>query len=199
VTVLQTSDNCGLDNVVHDWDYGPAPIGDTYVTWTAFDVQGNSSTCTQQIHVEDLIAPIIICPEPMNFVIPDGALVAEVIMGIPQVMDNCGGVSITNNITESDNASGNYPIGNTDVVFTALDDAGNVSTCISSVDVSVQTVTCCPGDFNCDGYVSVLDLIILINEFGCISGCAASLDGNTTTTVSDLEIFVGLYGTVCPE
>jgi hypothetical protein len=117
----------------------------------------------------------------------------------PLASDNCTVTSITNSFNENgSDASDVYPLGTTMVTYTALDQSNNFTTCNSFVEVSVQEIICCLGDFNCDGYISVLDLIILINEFGCLSGCATSIDGNTTVTVTDVQVFTGLYGTICP-
>jgi autotransporter-associated beta strand protein len=58
---------------------------------------------------------------------------------------------------------------------------------------------CCTGDFNCDGVYSVADLLILISDFGCVSiDCIADLDDDFVVGVSDLQIFIGLYGLICP-
>lgn len=59
--------------------------------------------------------------------------------------------------------------------------------------------TCCPGDFNCDGVINVLDMIIIVNQFGCSGGaCTADLDNDGIIGAADLTIFNGLYGDICP-
>jgi len=52
-----TADNCGIERVESDTplQYG---AGETLVTWTATDIHGNSSTCTQSV--------IITCPAAAN-------------------------------------------------------------------------------------------------------------------------------------
>lgn len=66
---------------------------------------------------------------------------------------------------------------------------------LSTPDVAV---TCCPGDFNCDGVVNALDMIIIVNQFGCSTGCTADLDNDNIISAADIAIFNGLYGTICP-
>jgi hypothetical protein len=66
------------------------------------------------------------------------------------------------------------------------------------VEVALQD--CCLGDLNCDGTVSVADILILISQFGCVgSQCYADLDDDDVVGVTDLQLFNTLYGTDCPE
>lgn len=56
-----TDDNCGVASVTNN---APAqfPVGETIVTWTVYDVNGNSATDTQKVTVTDSEDPSIICP-----------------------------------------------------------------------------------------------------------------------------------------
>jgi len=72
------------------------------------------------------------------------------------------------------------------------------SIAIDNITLSVPADDCCPGDFNCDGVVNVLDMIIIVNQFGCGSGCTADLDNDGIIGAADLTIFNGLYGDICP-
>jgi hypothetical protein len=66
---------------------------------------------------------------------------------------------------------------------------------LSTTDV---VVTCCPGDFNCDGVVNTLDMLIIGNQFGCSTGCTADLNNDGIINAADMTIFDGLYGNICP-
>jgi len=48
-------------------------------------------------------------------------------------------------------------------------------------------------DFNQDGFVDILDLNIIINDFGCINGCNADLNGDGLVTVADMNSFIYFY------
>jgi len=58
------TDNCDPAPVVtNDWTGGPFPTGPTTVTWTAADADGNFSTCTQLITVQDNEPPVAKCKD----------------------------------------------------------------------------------------------------------------------------------------
>jgi hypothetical protein len=93
-----------------------------------------------------------------------------------------------------------FPVGNTSVVYTATDSSGNTSQCIVQVSVVASLEGCCLGDLNCDGAISIADLLILISQFGCVDNeCFADLNDDTVVGVTDLQIFNSLYGSFCPQ
>jgi hypothetical protein len=53
----------------------------------------------------------------------------------PGVSDNCASFTITNNFNNTSDASGNYPIGVTTVLWTATDGSSNTATCTQNVTV----------------------------------------------------------------
>lgn|GEM_PF-2382776 len=78
-------------------------------------------------------------------------------------------------------------------------DATDPSFAVDDITLSVpDVVTCCPGDFNCDGVINVLDMIIMVNQFGCAAGCTADLNNDGIIGAADLTIFNGLYSDICP-
>lgn len=91
---------------------------------------------------------------------------------------------------------------NVKIAFHWVNDDDNVwsdpSIAIDNITLSVPAEDCCDGDFNCDGVINVLDMIIIVNQFNCAAACTADLDGNGTINAADLTIFNGLYGTICP-
>ena len=66
-------------------------------------------------------------------------------------------------------------------------------------DGSCEFASCaCPGDFNESGTIGIFDLLYLLAEFGCTSGCTADLTGDGEVNSQDLLAFLPLFGTTCP-
>lgn len=192
------TDNCFIASVENNWSSETQyPVGISQIEWIAYDLSGNSSSCFQDITITDDTDPVIICPEPMQVFVLEGEVAAYVNVVQPEIMEMCE-YTYLNDFNNTEDASGNYDLGVTEVVFTATDASGNIGSCTTSVEVSVQETICCLGDFNCDGFISVVDLIVLINEFGCLNDCVADLNEDGLVTTLDLVIFVGLYGGICP-
>lgn len=185
--------------VVQTPETGTLLIPGVYViTYTATDTFGNSAECSFELTVIDDDAPVFDCPIDLSATATSGQTSTFVNVPLPAVVENCGNFVLINDFNGADNASGVYPLGVTAVAYTATDDAGNASECSFNVTVSPSNQDCCLADYNCDGYISVSDLLILIGDFGCSTGCFADLDGNDIITVADMLIFTGLYGTTCP-
>lgn len=57
----------------------------------------------------------------------------------------------------------------------------------------------CPGDLNGDRAVDLVDLGILLSDFGCTGGnCVGDVDGDGDTDLADLGILLANFGRVCP-
>ncbi|MFM9004455.1 MAG: HYR domain-containing protein, partial [Flavobacteriales bacterium] len=175
------------------------PPGQLTISITATDFSGNSSSCSLQLTLIDDDAPSIECPPSIFVEAPPGNTTTDVLVDLPLVEDNCSGVTITNSFNTSESASGAYTFGSTEVTYTATDEAGNISQCLMEVTVSQSAANCCVGDLNCDGAISVADLLILVSQFGCVvNGCFADLDNDSIVGVTDLQLFNSIYGSVCP-
>ncbi|MCJ7765562.1 MAG: HYR domain-containing protein, partial [Thiovulaceae bacterium] len=106
-------------------------IGDTMVTWTATDDAGNIMTCEQKVTVKDNEKPTITCPVDLIANADAGECTAsEVDLGTPSGTDNCD-----TELSFSNDAPSLFPIGDTKVTWTAIDDAGNIMTCEQKVTV----------------------------------------------------------------
>lgn len=136
------TDACGIASIT---DNAPTPfaLGNTTVTWTAVDVNGNSATCNQIVTVVDSENPVIACPA--NVIVsndPGSCFATGVVIGMAGATDNCT-PPLTVTITE--NGLSNYPVGVTNVTWTATDDAGNTISCTQTVtvnDTEAPAVTC---------------------------------------------------------
>ena len=153
---LAVTDNCTaeVDLVVTNDAPTAFPVGTTIVNWTATDAAGNSDTCQQTVKVMDTTPPTIQCPpdlaRPANsscvYAPPDAGGASLLGSGLV-VGDNC---SDATDITVTNNAPANIPLGTTLVTWTATDEAGNSATCVQSVVVADETAPTlvCPPDIS---------------------------------------------------
>ncbi|MDG1766259.1 MAG: HYR domain-containing protein, partial [Flavobacteriales bacterium] len=183
-----TADNCGVASVTNN---APAtfPIGTTPVTWTVTDNAGNTATCSQNATVADNENPTITCGGDISVNTNAAGCRANVTVPAPTTSDNCGISSLVNNYNGTTNASDNYPVGTTTVVWTITDNAGNSSTCSQDITV-IDNLTADAGSnlTVCEGET--------VNLFANASGASPFLYswnnglGNTPT-----PSFVGSLGT----
>ncbi|MBK7425686.1 MAG: HYR domain-containing protein [Saprospiraceae bacterium] len=176
------SDNCTIDNnigyefVVLDQNgllttYTTRVITHTFelginiTTLTVTDEAGNTSSCSAVFIVRDNQDPVISCPagSPFNFMntigecgylVPDNSLDAI-------ATDNCGVVSVTHNYGAWGNPNSlegaRFPAGTTTVVWTAIDQSGNVVTCSYDIIVDDDQI---PAFVNCpDGDTLTISLM----------------------------------------
>ncbi|MDE1769883.1 MAG: HYR domain-containing protein, partial [Thaumarchaeota archaeon] len=113
------------------------PLGKTTILWIAKDVSGNTSNGTQVIDVVDTTAPKITVPHDV-IVNATSSTGTHVDIGTATASDSVHLASVRNN------APALFPFGNTTVVWTAKDDAGNTANAtqvIQVVDRSPPTLT----------------------------------------------------------
>ena len=129
------TDNCGgAVTVTNDATLPITVQGTTIVTWTYEDENGNITTQTQNVVIDDITAPVIFdCPsditENANFL----DCSADLGWIEPTVTDNCAGVTFTSTHIPGEI----FPFGTTTVTYTATDIGLNETTC--SFDVNVIT------------------------------------------------------------
>ena len=138
-------DNCGgLVTITYSQDPGTVfPVGSTLVTATAVDGEGNESTCTFTVTVNDTQAPLITCPADMT-VDSDAGSCSAIVNFAATVDDNCEGAAIS----YLPASGSSFPIGQTLVTATATDASGNQSSCTFTVTVvdNEPPVIICPVD-----------------------------------------------------
>ncbi|MEM9917761.1 MAG: T9SS type A sorting domain-containing protein [Bacteroidota bacterium] len=111
--------------------------------WIARDACGNVDTFTQNINVIDTVAPELMVPLPQMGRIENGDSCDVFINLMATATDICdSNVQITHNFADAANpfstngdASGDYPLGLTSVVFTATDACGNSTQDSSLVEI----------------------------------------------------------------
>ncbi len=137
-------DNCGSTIVSQTAGFASGsvfPVGDTLIEFTAQDDNGNLSTCTFTITVEDDDAPDAIC---QNITVQlDDMGNATITAGQINFgsSDNCGVDTLDLDIDTFDCSN----VGENTVILTVTDVNGNASTCMSIVtveDVTAPEVVC---------------------------------------------------------
>lgn len=105
------------------------PVGTTTEQYTVTDDAGNISTCSFTVTVTDDEAPVFNCPPDM-LICGDSSVVN---FSAPAVNDNCTGLIV--NQTGGPTSGTQFPVGSTTITYSAIDNAGNTSTC--SFDIVV--------------------------------------------------------------
>ncbi|MEM7085520.1 MAG: T9SS type A sorting domain-containing protein [Bacteroidota bacterium] len=157
-----SNDNCGIASLsVSPNTFTCADVGGNTVTLTVTDDNGNVSTCTSIVTVEDNIAPTAIC---QDFTVPLDAAGNASISAVNidnGSSDNCGVASLT----VSPNTFNCANVGDNTVTLTVIDDNGNVSTCTSIVTVEdgIAPIAICQDltvqiDASCDLTISAADV-----------------------------------------
>jgi hypothetical protein len=118
------------------------PKGTTTVIWTATDAYSHVSTCSQTVTVVDAELPVIACPANVTVNTNAGVCTAAATsfaLGTATATDNCTTVTVTNN------APITYPLGVTNVTWTATDGSSNTAVCtqtVTVVDNQAPILTC---------------------------------------------------------
>jgi gliding motility-associated-like protein len=134
------------------------PVGTTVVTWTAIDGLGNTSSCQQNVIVEDNEAPSLTCTPTVSETAAIGSCDAFVSVPMSVATDNCGIVSLINDYNGTNDASDTYPVGNTVVTWTAIDAAGNTTECTTTVTVNGEIT--CPTDISVSADPGVCEALV---------------------------------------
>ncbi|MFC3414448.1 HYR domain-containing protein [Algoriphagus hitonicola] len=132
------TDNCGEPNLELISGFGSGevfPLGMTTVIYRATDVSGNIADCSFTVTItesSDNENPVINdCPTNINISNDQGSCEAVVNWTAPTATDNSGSVTLTNNFEPGSV----FPVGITEVIYTAKDAAGNQVTCRFNVTV----------------------------------------------------------------
>ncbi len=141
-----SSDACGIDTLSLDNDtFDCSNIGANLVTLTVTDVNGNASTCTATVTVEDNSSPDLVCMDITVSLDENGMATITADDVIDSVTDPCGIDTVAVDITEFDCDDIGSPI--TVNVF-AVDVNGNTASCTATVTVidDMEPLLTCPDD-----------------------------------------------------
>jgi gliding motility-associated-like protein len=129
----KVSDNCSSPQLTSDYDKGDEfPIGETIVTYTLLDAEGNSDTCTFRVVVGNPSEPMIEdCPATITINAEAKSDSTTVTWEEPIATVECGEVSVA----QSHKPGSKFPVGITPITYTFTDDAGKSSICEFDVHV----------------------------------------------------------------
>lgn len=139
------TDNCGIFSI---FQFGGLPSGSTfsvgehYLDFTAYDLEGNQAFCRVILTVLDVDDPVISCPEDIT-VSASASCDAVVNYTAPVGTDGCSGVNTT--LTSGIGSGGTFPLGTTIETYTVTDSYGNTATCsfnVTVVDNTPPVITC---------------------------------------------------------
>ena len=170
-TVPTASDNCGgaLASTSTKSPGSVFSLGSTVVTYTATDAAGNTSTCSFTVVVQDDMPPQFSACSDIK-VSSGGSCQANVTWVAP-VASDCGAITVTS----SHNSGDIFPVGTTQVTYTAIDSDGHNSTCSFNVVVEDKTaplIASCPSNIivktknSCEAAVSWTEPTAIDNCFG---------------------------------
>jgi hypothetical protein len=114
------------------------PTGETLITWTATDAEGESVSAVQRVSVKDMEAPVIAAPANKAVNTDRGLSTASVDVGNASATDNCSEAPVAISSVRSDGAAldAPYKLGITTITWTAQDAAGNVASATQTILVS---------------------------------------------------------------
>jgi|GEM_PF-510213 len=134
------TDACGVGDV--SWQApAPFPLGTTPVVFVAEDGNGNRGSCVTEVTVVDSTAPEITCGDAVSLTTGAETCGAVAELDPPEASDACRG----DNVAVYDDAPAVFPVGDTTVVWTALDAAGGSTSCevvVTVVDDDPATISC---------------------------------------------------------
>lgn len=125
-------DAVGMNTITNN-GIGDYPVGETIVTWTAQDAQGNHSVATQKIIVSDTTPPALTLPA--DIAVEATASRSLVDIGLATATDLVDGtLPVVHNAP-----AGGFPVGTTQVTWRSIDSRGNEASAIQVVTVTDRT------------------------------------------------------------
>lgn len=123
------------------WTNISGPINE--VTITVTDPAKNSTQITFNVVVEDITKPIIACGDDHIVNLEEGVNIYRISgteFDPKAVFDNCSISTVTNSFNNSSSLDNSeIPIGTNEIIWTAIDEAGNESQCTFTITVNGNT------------------------------------------------------------
>jgi len=186
VTTPTATDNCvGTVTGTTSEPLTYSTQGNFSITWTFDDGNGNMSTKTQKVVVNDVTIPVISCPANITKNAEPGVCEANVSVPAPVTSDNCGVTLVVNSFNNGPDATGVYPVGTTTVLWNVTDVNGNLATC--SLAVTVTSTLVAVDDYASTQMNTAVDINMLAND----KYCDNNIDPSTVLVVVSAQ-----HGTV---
>ncbi|XP_033108663.1 hyalin-like [Anneissia japonica] len=191
---LSATDNSGNQPTITDDYVGNIfPFGETDVVYTARDVAGNEATCIVTVTITDNEPPRFMeCPGSLSVSATNATTTSTYVWDEPIVTDNIEIMSVTSNI----DSGSIFPLGTTEVIYTATDTSGNIQIC--KFDVTVQDDTspwftsCPPSLVQCAIPGNTTSLVTWIipsaNDNDGQPNVTSTHDQNTVFTIGEVEV-----------
>ncbi len=161
-------------------------------TWTASDACANTSTCTQNIIIEDQTDPTFVCPSDVTLALDAACNIDLSSIADPTVMDNCPAATIVSvdDMTGLTSCSGTGTIVRT---WTATDACTNISTCLQNITIEDQDAPTfiCPADVTITVDTACAYDLSSIADPAVMDNCA----GTTIASADDLAGLTACSGT----
>ena len=104
------------------------PVGETIITWTATDEEGNFASTTQKVTVVDTTAPDLFVPADIT--------IDAIALQTPVDPGNAAAIDLAESfVTITNDAPFSFPLGETVVTWTAVDSFGNSISSTQSITV----------------------------------------------------------------
>jgi Secretion system C-terminal sorting domain len=196
LTAPTATDNCGGPVTVTNNATLPITMqGTTVVTWTYDDGNGNTSTQTQNVIVNDVTPPTAVCQNATIFLDAAGNATLSAAQIDNGSTDNCGMVSISASQTTFTCAN----VGPNSVTLSVTDGSGNVSTCVAIVTVVSNSPTGTDTQVSCGPYTWIDGNIYAASNNtathtivgGAANGCDSIVTLNLTIPVIGTPANVG--------
>ncbi|NEN23161.1 HYR domain-containing protein [Cryomorpha ignava] len=145
------TDNCGIFAI---YQFAGLPsgssftVGEHFLDFTAFDLEGNQAFCRVILTVLDVSDPIITCPADIT-VSASASCDAVVNYTAPVGTDGCSSVNTA--LTAGIGSGGSFPLGTTIESYTVTDAYGNTASCSFNVNVVDNT----PPVINCPPNITI--------------------------------------------
>lgn len=181
-------DNCSIDIIINsNFNSGDVfPLGETTVEYSATDEANNETISNFTVIVEDNTIPSTEnCPINIT-VFANANCESTATWDIPTFTDNCDS---SPQVTSSHNPGDTFPFGDTEVTYTATDNAGNEAICSFTVSVQDNTppvFTSIPDDLIVSTQEDACEAVVNWEEILAEDNCDNSLDIVTNHNSGDV-------------
>ena len=179
-----SNDNCGISSIlVTPSSFTCSDVGANTVTLIVKDVNGNSSSCTGNVTVENPFAPVASCKDITVKLDENGiAMIEAADIDNGSAATNCGIASME----VFPNMFSCADIGANTVTLTVKDVNGKEASCTATVTVKddIPPVITCPSDIRTFSGPLVCGKLVYYDRPTAIDNCAINL-GDITTNLND--------------